>query len=77
MGMAAGPAAGIDLVDQLAASGKLTGYYLLPATRADLLRRLGHHAESAASYREALDLAVNDAERRYLARRLADAERQR
>jgi RNA polymerase sigma-70 factor, ECF subfamily len=76
VGMAAGPAAGIDLVDQLAASGKLSGYYLLPATRADLLRRLGHHAESAASYREALDLAVNDAERRYLARRLADAERQ-
>jgi RNA polymerase sigma-70 factor, ECF subfamily len=77
VGMADGPAAGIELVDRLAASGKLTGYYLLPATRADLLRRLGQHAESAASYRAALDLAVNDAERRYLADRLAEAERPR
>jgi RNA polymerase sigma-70 factor (ECF subfamily) len=76
VGMASGPAAGLELVDRLAASGTLTGYYLLPATRADLLRRLGQHAESAASYRQALDLAVNDAERRYLARRLAEAEQQ-
>ncbi len=67
----------VELVDRLDASGKLTGYYLLAATRADLLRRLGQHAEAAASYREALDLAVNDAERRYLAYRLAEAERQR
>jgi RNA polymerase sigma-70 factor (ECF subfamily) len=42
-----------------------------------LLRRLGQHAEAAASYREALDLAVNTAERRYLARRLTEAEQQR
>jgi RNA polymerase sigma-70 factor, ECF subfamily len=77
VGMANGPAAGLELVDRLAASGNLTGYYLLPATRADLLRRLGQPAESAASYREALDLAANDAERRYLARRLAEAEQQR
>jgi RNA polymerase sigma-70 factor (ECF subfamily) len=74
VGMADGPAAGLTLVDALAASGALTGYYLLPATRADLLRRLGHAAEAAVSYRQALDLAVNDAERRYLARRLAEAE---
>jgi len=77
VGMADGPTAGLELVDRLAASGKLAGYYLLPATRADLLRRLGRHAQSAASYREALDLAVNDAERRYLERRLADAAQQR
>jgi RNA polymerase sigma-70 factor, ECF subfamily len=37
-----------------------------------LLRRLGQHGEAAASYRKALDLAVNDAERRYLAHRLAE-----
>ncbi len=74
VGMADGPEAGLKLADALAASGKLTGYYLLPATRADLLRRLGRSAEAAVSYREALDLAVNDAERRYLARRLAEAE---
>jgi len=72
--MAQGPAAGLALVDELAASGGLAGYYLLPATRADLLRRLGRPAEAARSYREALSLAVNDAERRYLADRLANAE---
>jgi len=77
IGMADGPAAGLRLVDNLAASGALAGYYLLAATRADLLRRLGQHAEAAASYREALDLAVNTAERRYLARRLNEAEQQR
>ncbi len=77
VGMADGHAAGLRLVDNLAASGALAGYYLLAATRADLLRRLGQHAEAAASYREALDLAVNAAERRYLARRLTEAEQQR
>ena len=74
VGMADGPEAGLKLVAVLADSGQLTGYYLLPATRADLLRRLGRGAEAAVSYREALDLAVNDAERRYLAGRLAEAE---
>ncbi len=70
VGMAEGPAAGLELVEALEASGQLTGYHLLPATRADLLRRLGRHAEAAAAYLEALELASNDAERRYLTRRL-------
>jgi RNA polymerase sigma-70 factor, ECF subfamily len=70
--MADGPAAGLELVDALDASGALAGYHLLPATRADLLRRLERHAEAADGYREALALAVTDAERRYLARRLAE-----
>jgi RNA polymerase sigma-70 factor (ECF subfamily) len=70
--MADGPAAGLELVAELEASGALRGYHLLPATRADLLRRLGRPAEAAASYREALDLAATDAERRYLAGRLAE-----
>ena len=70
--MADGPAAGLALVDDLAAGGELTGYYLLPATRADLLRRLGRREDAAASYREALDLAATEPERRYLARRLAE-----
>jgi RNA polymerase sigma-70 factor, ECF subfamily len=74
VGMADGPAAGLVLVDELTESGRLEGYYLLPATRADLLRRLGRHAEAAQSYREALALTVNEAERRYLATRLAEAE---
>jgi RNA polymerase sigma-70 factor (ECF subfamily) len=72
VGMAQGPAAGLEKVDALAAAGALDGYYLLPATRADLLRRLGRSAEAAESYRSALDLAVNEAERRYLAGRLVE-----
>jgi RNA polymerase sigma-70 factor, ECF subfamily len=70
--MAEGPAAGLELVEALEASGRLAGYHLLPATRADLLRRLGRHAEAAAAYRQALELAATDAERRYLTRRLAE-----
>ncbi len=52
-----GPSAGLALVESLEASGALAGYYLLPATRADLLRRMDRRAEAAASYREALELA--------------------
>ena len=72
VGMADGPAAGLTLVDALAASGALPGYHLLPATRADLLRRLGRGAEAAQAYREALALAGTGPERRYLSRRLAE-----
>jgi RNA polymerase sigma-70 factor, ECF subfamily len=70
--MADGPAVGLELVGQIEASGALAGYYLLPATRADLLRRLGRFPEAAASYRAARDLATTDAERRYLDRRLTE-----
>jgi len=70
--MAQGPAAGLPLVAALEASGKLAGYHLLPATRADLLRRLGRLPEAAAAYRQALEEASTDAERRFLRRRLAE-----
>jgi RNA polymerase sigma-70 factor (ECF subfamily) len=73
IGMAEGPAAGLALVDQLDADGLLSGYYLLPATRADLLRRLGRHHEAATAYQQALELAPTDAERRYLSRGLTAA----
>jgi len=72
VGMADGPEAGLSLVSALEASGQLTGYHLLPATKADMYRRLGRAAEAAASYRQALELASTDAERRYLGRRLAE-----
>ncbi|MEV7808019.1 sigma-70 family RNA polymerase sigma factor [Microbispora sp. NPDC088329] len=78
VGMAHGPAAGLALVDSLRetlrATGALAGYHLLPAARADLLRRLGRTAEAAEAYREAAGLAATDAERRYLARRLSALE---
>jgi RNA polymerase sigma-70 factor, ECF subfamily len=67
--MADGPAAGLPLVDELAA--ELDGYHLFHGARADLLRRLGRHADAAASYRRALNLASNPTERAYLEGRLA------
>jgi RNA polymerase sigma-70 factor, ECF subfamily len=70
VGMAQGPEAGLALVDKLTES--LAGYHLLPATRADLLRRLGRAAEAATSYREAIALAPTEAERTYLTARLAE-----
>ncbi len=70
--MARGPEQGLALVDQLESSRSLQGYYLLHATRADLLRRLERRGDAAAAYREALELAGSDAERRFLARRLAE-----
>jgi RNA polymerase sigma-70 factor (ECF subfamily) len=70
--MADGPAAGLDLVAALDASGALRGYHLLPAVRADLLLRLGRRDEAAASFAEALEEAGTDAERRFLTRRLAE-----
>ncbi|GAA3040119.1 RNA polymerase sigma factor [Streptosporangium longisporum] len=70
--MADGPAAGLRLVEALAASGALARYHLLAATRADLLRRLGRTAEARGAYREALELAPTGTERRYLTRRLAE-----
>ncbi len=74
---AEGPERGLALLDALAASGALAGYHLLPAARADLLRRLGRAPEAEAAYRSALALALNPAERRFLERRLADLSRGR
>ncbi|MET8800644.1 sigma-70 family RNA polymerase sigma factor [Nocardia sp. NPDC004568] len=68
--LADGIPAGLALVDELTESGRLEGYYLLPATRADLLRRDGRAAEAAVAYETALELAPTDAERRYLTGRL-------
>jgi RNA polymerase sigma-70 factor, ECF subfamily len=70
--MADGPAVGLAMVEEVEARGELTGYHLLPAAKADLLRRLERRAEAGAAYRAALELVTNDAERRYLERRLAE-----
>ena len=69
--MADGPAAGLALVDAL----DLPDYPLLPAVRADLLRRLGRGAEAAAAYRRALELTGNPVEQAFLTRRLAEVAR--
>jgi RNA polymerase sigma-70 factor (ECF subfamily) len=71
--MAEGPAAGLKRLDELAGAPQLATYHLLPATRADFLRRLARYPEAAAAYREALAHARTDPERRYLTRRLTEA----
>jgi RNA polymerase sigma-70 factor (ECF subfamily) len=71
--MALGPGEGLAIVESLAESGELRGYHLLPAARADMLRRLGRFPEAASAYEEARDLAGTEAERRYLERRRREA----
>ena len=70
--MARSPQEGLALLDDLAARKELEEFHLLPAARADLLRRLGRSREAAEAYRRALALATNDVERRYLRRRLGE-----
>ena len=72
LAMAEGLSLGLGWLDALAARGDLAGYHLLPAARADLLRRAGRAAEAAVAYRDALALVRNPAERAYLQRRLAE-----
>lgn len=69
--MVDGPEKGLRLLDALTARGALPGYHLLPAARADLLRRMGRKAEARAAYHEALDRVTLPAERRFLENRLA------
>jgi RNA polymerase sigma-70 factor, ECF subfamily len=76
VGMADGPAAGLVLLHRLEAGGALAGYYLLPATRADFLRRLGRNEEAADAYAEAAALAGTSPERRFLNARLAEVRSQ-
>jgi RNA polymerase sigma-70 factor, ECF subfamily len=72
LAMLAGPAAGLAEIENLErADGQLAGYRYLPAAKADLLRREGRVAEAAQAYRAALALADNEAERAFLAARLA------
>jgi len=66
--MIEGPAAGLAELERLEAEdGRLAGYHYLPAARADLLRQLGRAGEAERAYREALELAGNEAERAFLA----------
>ncbi len=71
LAMAEGAEQGLAWIERLRESDELKGYHLLPAARADLLRRLGRRAEAVLAYGEALALVRNPAERLYLERRLA------
>src|SRR6266403_1340582 len=65
---------GLALLDELERRKELAEFHLLPAARADLLRRLGRMGEATDAYRRAFMLATNDIERRFLRRRLAENE---
>ena len=73
--MADGPAEGLALVDEVEAGGALSDYYLLPATRADLLRRLGRTEEAEVAYRHAIEMAPSEPERRFMHSRIAEIRR--
>ncbi|MCT1395410.1 RNA polymerase subunit sigma-24 [Microbacterium sp. p3-SID338] len=73
--MATGPASALRLLDDLAGSGALRGYHLLPATRGELLRRLGRESEARSEFATAAALAGNDRERELLERKARGAER--
>ena len=72
--MSQGPAQGLALLDELQTRGELNGYHLFPAVRGDLARRVKDWPMAAQAYRQALSLATNEIERRFLSKRLAEAE---
>ena len=67
-----GPEHGLALIDAILARGELQEYHLAHAARADLFRRLGRKAEATAAYKRALELTVEEPERRLLERRLRE-----
>ena len=75
VGMASGPAAGLELVDALTSEPALAGYHLLPAVRGDLLAKLGRSAEARSEFERAASLTRNVREREVLLGRAAAAGR--
>lgn len=72
VGMAYGPAAGLEVVDALVTEPALRSYYLLPSVRGDLLRKLGRLTEARDEFERAASLTQNEPERRLLRRRAAE-----
>ena len=71
VGMAFGPAAGLELVDELVVEGSLPGYHLLSSVRGDLLSKLGRHDEARAEFELAASMTRNARERQLLLERAA------
>ena len=69
LGMAFGPAAGLELVDTLTTDPALAGYHLLPSVRGDLLAKLGRFEEARAEFARAAQLTQNVRERQLLTRK--------
>jgi predicted RNA polymerase sigma factor len=72
VGMAHGPAAGLEIVDRLRAEPALRRYQWLPSVRGDLLAKLGRKAEARAAFLEAAALAGNEREQALLRQRAAE-----
>src|SRR2546430_4014539 len=77
VGMAFGPAAGLELVDALVNEPTLNSYHLLPAVRGDLLRKLGRSDEARAEFERGASLTENMRERELLQRRAAECAAER
>jgi predicted RNA polymerase sigma factor len=73
VGMAHGPAAGLQALDALAAEPALTNYHLLPSVRGDLLLKLGRYAEAREELQRALAMTDNVRERDLLSKKLKQA----
>jgi predicted RNA polymerase sigma factor len=73
VGMAFGPAAGLELVDALVGEPSLRSYHLLPAVRGDLLRKLGRSGEARSEFERAASLTENERERELLLKRAAES----
>ena len=71
LGMALGPARGLEAMDDLVAQGKLDGYHLLNAARADMLEKLGRNDEARSEFERASSLTQNQRERALLLARAA------
>jgi predicted RNA polymerase sigma factor len=71
LGMAFGPAAGLELVDAIAEEPALAGYHLLPSVRGDLLLKLGRSSEARAEFERAASMTRNERERELLLARAA------
>jgi predicted RNA polymerase sigma factor len=75
IGMAFGPAAGLQLVDALVSEPSLKSYHLLPSVRGDLLSKLGRHDEARAEFKRAASLTRNARERNLLLERAGEVRR--
>ncbi|MGI8546789.1 MAG: RNA polymerase sigma factor, partial [Gemmatimonadaceae bacterium] len=75
LGMAQGPAAGLDAVDRLTADSALAGYHLLPSVRGDLLTKMGRFTEAREEIQRAMTMTQNLREQELLTERLKQIEK--
>jgi RNA polymerase sigma-70 factor (ECF subfamily) len=73
--MAAGPAAGLEIVDGLRDDPALRDYHLLPSVRGDLLAKLGRYGDARTEFEVAAEMTANEPERRFLLGRAAECAR--